>query len=297
MPRRSRLALGLLCLLLSGFQGSAQASDPPGFIGKFVWDMPDEAFGGFSGIEVQDGGETFFVLGDKAVFLSGRFQRDGQGRVTGISAGAIRPLIGGRDHKPLAGRRSDSEGLAIDAAGNAFVSFEHRARVARLDLDSGIVRDLKRHPDFAGLPRNGALEALAVGPDQVLYALPEDPPTPDFPVYRWADGVWDTRLSVTRRGTFLPVAADIGPDGRFYLLERDFRGIGGFANRLRRFDLTEAGLVNEVTLIVTPLGWYDNLEGMSVWQDTAGRLRATMISDDNFFALQETQIIEFALPD
>ena len=159
------------------------------------------------------------------------------------------------------------------------------------------MRDLNPHPDFAGLPQNGALEALAVGAGQVLYALPEDPPTPDFPVYRWADGVWDTRLSVTRQGPFLPVAADIGPDGRLYLLERDFRGSGGFANRLRRFDLTEAGLVNELTLIVTPLGWYDNLEGLSVWQDKAGRLRATLISDDNFFALQETQIIEFALPD
>lgn len=264
---------------------------------KFVWRMRDDAFGGFSGIEVLDNGRSFVALGDKGNLVTGEFDRDSQGRVTGVAAGAIRQLVSKKSGAVLTGRQADSEGLAIDSAGRAFLSFEMRPRVARLDLASGIVTDMKKHPAFARLPRNGALEALAVGDGPTLYAVPEKPPTPDIPVYRWSRGEWDDDLTLPRRGSFAPVAADIGPDGRFYLLERDFRGIGGFANRLRRFDLTEAGLVAETTLLVTPFAMFDNLEGLSVWRDATGRLRATMISDDNFFALQQTQIVEFLLPD
>lgn len=95
----------------------------------------------------------------------------------------------------------------------------------------------------------------------------------------------------------MPVAADFGPDGRLYLLERDFRGIGGFASRLRRFDLTERGFDGETTLFQTPFSLHDNLEGLSIWRDAQGGLRATMISDDNFLFVQQTQIVEHRLPD
>lgn len=282
---------------MTGFQGSAEQSLSNGFLGKFVWRMKGDAFGGFSAIEVMEGGQRFVALSDRAALVTGTFERDGAGRITGISAGAIRPLIARKSGAPLVGRQADSEGLAIDDTGQAFVSFENRPRVARLYLDTAAVTDMKKIDGAARLPRNGAFEALAVGDGPTLYAIPEDPPTRDIPVYRWADGAWDDSLRLPRNGSFQPVAADIGPDGRFYLLERDFRGIGGFASRLRRFDLDAAGLSAEATLIVTPFAAFDNLEGLSIWRDGAGRLRATMISDDNFFVFQQTQIVEFQLPD
>lgn len=296
MPRRSRFALGLLLVLLSGFQGSAEQRPPEGFLGKFVWRGKGETFGGFSAIEVLDGGRRFVALGDKAVLVTGGFQRDDAGRITGLDAGPLRPLIGKKNGAPLTGRRADSEGLAIDDSGAGFVSFENRPRVARLDLQSGVVTDMKSHPAFAKLPRNGALEALAAGEGPTLYAIPEEAPGRKIPVYRWQGGAWDDALSLPRRGSFAPVAADV-LEGRLYLLEREFRGIGGFASRLRRFDITDSGLLAEVTLLVTPLAMFDNLEGVSVWRDDQGGLRATMISDDNFFWLQQTQIVEFRLPD
>ena len=37
------------------------------------------------------------------------------------------------------------------------------------------------------------------------------------------------------------------------------------------------------------------MEGISVWRDAAGRTRVTLISDDNFFALQRTVIVEYLL--
>jgi hypothetical protein len=42
---------------------------------------------------------------------------------------------------------------------------------------------------------------------------------------------------------------------------------------------------------------HDNLEGLSVWRDDQGVLHATMISDDNFIFVQQTQIVEYRLLD
>ena len=302
MPRRSRFAITFGLLLLTGFQGSAEPQPPEGFLGRFVWRMSDAEFGGLSAIELAEDGQSFVALGDKGMFLRATVQRDTDGNVTRLAAGPIRPLRAETNDQPLAGRRSDSEGLAIGLDGLAFVSFENRTRVARLDLETGMTRDLEGHPDFARLPRNGSLEALAIAPHGALFAVPEDPPEDasmgGFPVYRWADGVWSVAATLPRRGRFLAVAADFGPDGRFYLLERDFRPLGGFASRLRRFDITKTGEVGgEVTLFVTPFALHDNLEGLSVWRDDQGRLRATMISDDNFIFVQQTQIVDYLLPD
>ena len=296
MPRRSRIALSLLLVVVTGFQSSAEQPLPDGFLGKYVWRERFETFGGWSGIEVLAGGREFVALGDRASLVAGSFRRDTAGVIVGLTASPMRPLRDQASGSALGGRRADSEGLAINDSGMAFVSFENRPRVMQLDLTSGMVADLALHPDFADLPRNGALEALAISDGLTLYAVPEDTLGPDIAVYRWRGGLWDKELSLPRRGSFLPVAADV-LDGRLYLLEREFRGIGGFASRLRRFDISETGLAGETLLITTPPAMFDNLEGLSVWRNADGDLRATMISDDNFFMLQQTQIVEFRLAD
>ena len=52
----------------------------------------------------------------------------------------------------------------------------------------------------------------------------------------------------------------------------------------------------EKTLLTTATGTFDNLEGIAVWADGSG-LRATMISDDNLRFFQQTQIVDYRLPD
>ena len=145
----------------------------------------------------------------------------------------------------------------------------------------------------------GTASASGSGGGTGVYAFYEIDTGPEYavPLTGWGAGAWDAKLSVPRRGRFSPVAADFGPDGRLYVLERAFRAVGSFSSRLRRFDLGADGLTGEATLLETPFELHDNLEGLSVWRDDQGVLRATMISDDNFIFVQQTQIVEYRLPD
>ena len=112
-------------------------------------------------------------------------------------------------------------------------------------------------------------------------------------MYRFLSGAWDIPFSIPRRGTHLVVGADVGPDNRLYVLERNFTGIG-FQSRVRRFNMDGSG---EETLLDTANGTHDNLEGISVWRDATGALRITMISDDNFRFFQKTEIVEYQISD
>ncbi|HMO08540.1 MAG TPA: esterase-like activity of phytase family protein [Paracoccaceae bacterium] len=293
MRRRSGLALiagGLAALAL---RGGATAASQHGFRSAFRWRMDDPLFGGVSAIHVFPGGARFLVVTDRGAWTEGRIARDAAGHIAAITAAPMR-LLRGTGEAPLAEGRTDAEGIAVAQDGTVYVSFEGPARVLRYARPDGPAENLHSHPDFARMQRNSALEALAIGPDGALYTLPERSGriTRPFPVYRFRSGVWDQPFSLPRRGNFLPVGADIGPDGRLYLLERAFAGLRGFASRLRRFDLSGG---REEVLVETPFGLHDNLEGVTVWQEAGGRLVATLVADDNFRFFQRTELVEYAL--
>jgi uncharacterized integral membrane protein (TIGR00697 family) len=141
---------------------------------------------------------------------------------------------------------------------------------------------------------NSSLEALAIGPDGALYAMPERSGLAmrPFPVYRLQNGVWDQPFGIPRSGPYLLSGADIGPDGRLYVLKRDFIGVG-FRNRAQRFDLDGT---SEEILLETRVPTHENLEGISARQDGQG-LRMTLIYDGNFRTFQRTEIVEYWLTD
>ncbi len=296
MRRRPVVAIALAAVLAAPL-----ASQPTGRaqeVGRIVWQEEAAHFGGFSGLEVGPDGVNFTALSDRGYYVEGRFLRDAEGGITGIAAGALRPLV-----PPRPGAWPpyliDSEGLAMAPGGPAFVSFEGLQKVFRLKDMSAPAHPLPQHRDFPGMIGNASLEALAIGPDGALYTLPERSGRKDrpFPLYRFRDGRWSRLGQVARRGSFLPVGADIGPDGRFYLLERQFSLIRGFASRVRRFDLDETGLSNEQVLFESGAGRFYDLEGLAVWRDGDGRIRLTMISDDNFNFLQLTEVVEYVVRD
>ncbi len=294
---RARLVFGLI----AGLWPAACWAQPVGLAhedARLTWVEDDPRFGGFSGLELAGDGVALVAISDRGRVLRGRILRDAAGRMTGLRMDDLAPLV---PQSPGAWARweVDSEGLAIAPDGTAYVSFEGMHRVLRFDDLTGPATALPRHPDFRGMTNNASLEALAIGPDGALYTLPERSGRLDrpFPIYRFRDGTWTQPFALPRRDDFLPVGADFGPDGLFYLLERRFSLIRGFASRVRRFRLSDTGLTGEELLFESRPGQYYDLEGLAVWRDQAGRIRLTMIADDNFNFLQSTEVVEYVVGD
>ncbi|MFN4131000.1 MAG: esterase-like activity of phytase family protein, partial [Paracoccaceae bacterium] len=305
MPRRSRLAVVAAALFVAvGLQGSASPNPQPGFLGAFRWTMPDVRFGGFSAFDLSADGTRFIALNDRGAFVQGRFRRAADDTIAAVESGPMKRLKS-TTNEPLAAGRNDSEGIAVAADGTTYVSFEGVARVLRYRDISGRAENLPTPREFASYPINASLESLAIDAQDVLYTIPEELPGsqrirlltgqpdnvdgPDFPVWRFANGKWTQPFDLPREGIFLPVAADFGPDGRLYVLERSFRGVAGFASRVRSFKVAAKALTDRRLHLQTPTGQHGNLEGLSVWRDGSGAIRLTMISDDNFLSLLRTE--------
>lgn len=286
----------LLLALAPGIASAARAEPRLVEMSRVIWSEKPSNFGGLSGLEILDGGDRLLAVGDRGIWVRAEISRDRKGEITGARRTDMGALHDERGAE-LRRWRGDAEGLRLDARGRAYVSFEGDDRVLRYDDINGPGIPLPRFRAWRRLIDNYSLESVAVGPDGTVYALPERERAirPTVPVYRFRNGAWDADLRIPRGGGFYEVDADFGPDGRFYVLERKFKWLGGFATRLRSFALGRDGFSDGQTLLETRFGEMDNMEGMSVWQDARGETRITLISDDNFFPLQRTYLIEFTL--
>lgn len=260
-------------------------------LGAFAIRSEDARLGGLSAVEITDAGRGFTALSDRGVLFRGQITRDAAGRVTGLALSPPEMLAARGGDRGQRGDR-DSEGLAIAPDGRLFISYEGDHRVEQYRPGGGTI--LPSAPGFAMLEANGSLEALAVDGAGTLYTLPEVSHGATIPVFRYARGRWQDGGAIPREGSFRPVGADI-EGGAFYLLERDFDLLFGFASRIRRFDLTPEGLSGGEVLWHAPHGSFSNLEGLSVWRDGLGRLVASMVSDDNFSPILPTELVEVIL--
>ena len=295
--RKGLLALTAAATLGLGLGLASDASQMEGvtYLGSYRWQMDDPAFGGFSAIELDDAGARFIALTDKGQVVEGQLIRDAAARLVALEAGSLVPL---RDIEGaiLRKRASDSEGLAMAPQGGFYLSFEGQHRIRYYTAPDQPAQRVAGHPDFAQMQMNSSLEALAIDARGHLFTLPERSGALDrpFPVYRFNGQGWDIPFSLSRSGGFLPVGADFGPDGWLYLLERALTG-PGFRSRVRRFDITGDRMNAEEILFQTRTRQHDNLEGISVWADGQGRIRLTMIADDNFKFFQRTELVEYAV--
>ncbi|WP_299684942.1 esterase-like activity of phytase family protein [uncultured Tateyamaria sp.] len=265
---------GCAGLAVALWAGAAAAGDALTFVRSITLQTALPSFGGLSAIETADGA-SFVVMSDRGQAFDLTLDR-----ANGTTA------ITRRD-QPAPNR--DSEGLALSGR-DLFYSYEGPARVF-----DGAGQMLPVLPAFNHLTDNGSFEALAATPGGTVYTIPErsgDKMLP-FPVFRFRDGAWDVARTLPRTAHFLPAGADIGPDGMLYVLERAFTPLG-FRTRIRRFDPEVADGPVE-TLLRTPPGLHDNLEGLAVWTTNAGQTCLTMVSDNNFLRVQRTEIVEYSL--
>ena len=239
-------------------------------------------------------GRSYTALSDRATVRWGSIERDSQGRIRSLSTAGRARLQDSSGTKLKPGYLGDAEGLAIDAEGRMYVSFEGLDRIARFDDPDRPAERIPPAPAFKGLVRNAGLEALAVTPEGDILTMPEqwESSPPMTPVWRFRDGTWSTAFRLPRDGVWAPVGADVGPDGKLYVLERDFRGLRGFASRVRRYAMDGDSVGPPEHILTTSLLQFDNLEGIAVWADGQG-IRITMISDDNFLFVQRTELVEY----
>lgn len=295
MRFRSSIAIGAFCLLAAAC-GWAEGGDSARLASVLAWDRDEDWFGGFSGMEVAPDGNTFLMVTDRGRFVEGRFMRDDDGGLVGVEEVRMERVKTRTGEVPRPFERN-SEGLAQSAQGGPiYVCFEGQHKVEAFEYPGASAQSLPALPGTEQLSRNEGLEALAV--DQVgrLVVVSEGAPEAEegFPIWRLAEGEWHILDNISREGGFRPVGADFGPDGRFYLLERSFNVVG-FSNRVRRFDVEDDKLVNGQELFRAATGVHDNLEALSVWRDTTGAIRLTMVSDDNFFSFQRTEVVEYVV--
>ena len=285
-----QLAAALVCVAVK-----AMAEPQAEYAGSYAWFERGKAFGGFSGLEISGDGSSFMATSDRGSIASGALLRDGNGRITGVDAEPLRPLKNAKGNK-LDRYEADAEGLAVRQDGRIYVSFEAFHRVWTYSDPESEAAWLPSHPDFRLFQNNSSLEAIAIGPDGALYTLPERSGqiTNPFPVYRYMGGEWSVPFAIPRRGELLPVGADFGPDGRFYLLERHL-SLFRFSSRVRSFRMDGDAISDERLVFESSPGKHDNLEGIAVWRDAAGDIRLTMISDDNFNDFQRTEFVEYRL--
>ena len=266
------------------------------------------AFGGVSSIRVAADGAHFVALTDKGRWLTGRITYDTRERPSGIADAVIAPMLG-PDGRTLAARGwFDTESIAEDGD-TLYVGIERVNRIVRFDFGrAGVLAratPIPTPPGIAKLPYNKGLEAMVVVPAGLplagtLIAISE----------RGLDARGNLRafliggpsageFSIRRSDDFDVSDCALTPSGDLLLLERRFFWWSGVAMRIRRVPLAAiapGALVDGRELIFADMGFQiDNMEGLGVHRTGAGDVILTLVSDDNFSALQRTILLQFRL--
>lgn len=263
----------------------------------YTWTHPGDArFGGFSGLELDASGTNLIALSDHPALFYATVQRDANHDIVDVTVDNWARLTSdyGNYIDMLNG---DTEGLALTRRNGLFLSLEGTHTLNYIFPNSHVVNWIDIAPELTTLPWNRGVEAVAIDDvgRPILFREGFEP-SGEAKVFRFEGNSWTAPYTLQKRGNFVPVGADIGPDGRLYLLERGFVPLIGFKTQIRSFSITHDDLGDEQLLFRSHLRQFDNLEGLAAWQDPAGNIRLTTISDDNFKWFQKTQIVEFVVP-
>lgn len=274
------------------------------FRGGLVLTSSYPGFGGISGFALQRDGRRFLAVTDAGLLLDGELATDGD-RPTGLANVRACALKDDRG-RPLALQgREDAESLTLSPRG-VFVGLETMNEIWLYPADpmGQIGMRIDVPPGVKALRFNLGLESLAYAAEGplagTLIAIGEEgaSKSADLPGFL-IGGPTPGTFTIAKSGPFNGTDACVGPDGVLYLLERHFSFSTGVLMQVRRFSLSDvkpgARLSGEILFTADMAYEIDNMEGLAVTRNAAGEILLTMISDDNFSALQRNVLLRFAV--
>jgi hypothetical protein len=275
--------------------------------GGLVLHSSSKNFGGISAIRVAADGAHFIALTDKGWWFRGRLLYEGT-RPSGIADAEMAPMLGA-DGNPLAARGwYDTESIAEDG-GMLYVGIERVHQIVRFNYGKeGLLargRPIAVPPGLRSLPANKGIEALVFVPNGLTLAgtliaisergLDKAGNISAFLIGGPTPGVF----AIKRSSNFDITDAALLHGGDVLLLERRFGWDSGLVIRMRRIaiaDIRPGALIDGTVLFDADLGYeIDNMEGLSAHRTASGETVLTLISDDNFSAIQRTLLLQFTL--
>jgi hypothetical protein len=264
-------------------------------------------FGGLSAIRMAADGAHFISLSDHGRWFAGRLTYDGA-RPVGIADAVMAPILGPDGQALAAHGWHDTESIADDD-GTLYVGIEGVNQIVRFDFgkDGLLARGhpILVPPGVRTLPANKGLEALVFVPKNqpmggTLIAISE----------RGLDRAGNLRafliggptpgtFAVKRIEQFDISDAALLPSGDLLILERSLSWPEGLLVQIRRIrigDVKPGAVVDGPAIFAADLRFeIDNMEGLAVHQTPTGETVLTLVSDDNFSALQRTELLQFTL--
>ena len=276
------------------------------FMAGYSLELGARSFGGLSGLAVAEDGSRMVAVTDHGHWVAAPLGHDASGRLTGIGAISMQPLIGVGGEAIdtiLEPRERDAESLALLPDGRAVVTFERRHRIWVYDapLSAHAPLELDAPETVARLPENAGLETVVALPDGRLLVLAEAPIGPGTTIDAWIldeEGRWRSFAYLMRDGYDATDAAAL-PDGRIVVLERWFAPPASLRIRLRllTLDMVREGALVDGRRIAefTQALLIDNFEGLAARAGPNGEVLLYMVSDDNFNDLQATYLYQLRL--
>ena len=274
-------------------------------LGGFELRNTHHAFGGFSALAAT-GGDGLLAVSDNGYWLAMRLRSAPDGRPLGVSDAVIAPMLDGSGVPLSDTKRFDTESLAL-VDGTAYVGIERTQEIMRFPFGRDGLRARGRLvPVPAGMakwPSNRGPEAIGILPagplaGSLIVIAEQSQPGADTPTEGFfVTGPQRGAFRVARHDSFDVTDIAFLPGGDMLILERYFSWLSGVAMRLRRVPLASVqpgALLDGERLLEADMRFHiDNMEGLCVQRAADGSTLLTMISDDNYSALQRTVLLRF----
>lgn len=281
--------------------GAGELAPGVSVAGAWVLRSSDAAFGGISGLLVEAGRVT--AVTDKGRWLTAQIAPESAPEIafesTALLTGARIGRILDAGGAPLPpGHGTDAEGLAR-VNGQLRISFEQDHRIVR-HLGAGRVGDAFRP---RGAPQrlgaNAGFEGLAALPNGRLLVIAESRIDDAFPYLVLGDGGVTVSGRLPALSKHDVTGADVGPDGRLYLLQRHYSVLTGVSIRLLRYALDPDGApvpgsAHRLAAFDDASG-IDNMEGVALAPGPGGAMLIWLIADDNFNPRQRNLLVALRL--